>query len=129
MDTKTSDIETAGQAKGVGSGVLLAGFSPLEQRAILATLETHTVDQFNTIPEVEWRRFRGCGDRFIVRLIQRGWIGERYDILRADARPKPTAAEIQARKNLRRSEHLRGAISRARARLATWERELAGLNG
>jgi hypothetical protein len=52
----------------------LDGFSASQREVILFQLKQRPVDQFVTIPEEEWRKYHGCGSKFIEKLKLRGWV-------------------------------------------------------
>lgn len=80
MDTKPNQpSEHQGAAVDVGSGPLLAGFSPMQREAILAQMAETPVEKFHTISEQQWLKYRGCGRQFLERLKQRGWVEQTLD--------------------------------------------------
>jgi hypothetical protein len=109
----------------VGSSGLLAGFTAAEQLAILyRTGNNPTPESVRAIPERDWRKMRNIGDRFIVKLTQRGWLGEAENRVRREAMSEK---ERHKRNNAARLKKLKGMIGRANQQIKYWEREAARL--
>lgn len=110
----------------VESSAVLAGFSASEQIAILHLAGNNpTPESIRAIPEIQWRKLLNIGDRFIVKLMQRGWLGECVNRTR---REPLSAKEIQRRRNAARQKKLKAMIDRARRQIHEWEREAARAN-
>lgn len=113
------------EASAVASSGLLAGFTAAEQLAILyRTGNKPTPESMRSIPERDWRKMRNIGDRFIVKLTQRGWLGEAENRVRREAMSEK---ERRKRKNVARLKKLKGMIERANRQIKDWEREAARL--
>jgi len=102
---------------------ILSPFTASEKIAILArTNDRPTVESIRKVSEKDWRKMRNIGDRFIVKLIRMGWIGER-DLVDRERRVMDRVLKLKKD----RAEKVRNMISRFKSRVSRLERELLDL--
>ena len=103
-------------------------FSPMEREAIISKLgyqpewetKVNGVDDFHVLTQHDWTKYRGCGQRFIGRLLKRGWV----TIITKKARKRITDAE----KIDRRRKELTEQIERMEIRLKAKKNQLHELD-
>lgn len=101
MGNQLSPID--GRVSSFFSGYLLDGFSKIQRDAIRTEMEKTPIEQFHTITDKHWLKYRGCGRKFLMLLKHRGLSKQTPDIgisVRAqnvlrDAGIEPTKEDIE----------------------------------
>jgi len=105
---------------------ILDGFSACERLAILTkTNGNPTAETIKAITEHEWRCMRAIGDRFVAKLVSKGWLGEPINRTRYAL---TSYADRKERAKERRVERLSFLIDRAQQKIKLWQDKIQDIN-
>jgi len=107
--------------------VRMSVFRPLEQAAIRHALNVDKIPQhlFSEKTENYWRSFKGCGDGFVNRMREVGWM--KPNMRKKEIHRKLTQAQKDAEKREKKINQLRRVIERSHVAIKKAESELSAL--